>query len=603
MAAAWLDTALTTLDTHIEPLRPTFTNGNGHDATSVLQPGQDPTAADVFCEEPVPLDVFVSDKLFLSSAKLSDEQFRLVALAETVYFPQTYTILPDWWYTQESWWRPGYTEITAEWGKGSGKDYCARIISARVAYLVQCLNDPFKYYSHDPSSSIDLLNVARSTKQANDVFFEPLKRMIGRSPWFSDKAEPRIGQIRFPKNVYAHSGHADQESLEGFNLLIGVADEIAAFKTKEETRNRQSPRPGQHSADAIADMMRSSGQSRFPGLAKVVYISYPRFRGDFIEQKYEQSLREPTAYASKRATWEVNPTKTREMFEDEYRKDPEGAAAKYECKPPQATNKYFRNDKAIDLAFQRRVEPPVDDLGFLMPEARFDHGKAIAIHMDLALTRDRCAICACHMQDWSVRTTADGHILRQPIVFVDLVTSFSARELGLKEVDLDIAESLVIEMMNRGALVSLVTADQFQSAHVLQHLSRRTEVRKRSVDRDTSAYDVTKSTIYQGRLIAYFRERLITELKGVKLINGIKVDHEPGSSKDEADALAGAVAGVHELAHEAIGHEITGDRLDWANPDSTWHDPARGRGPWDRTANFAAVGTPGNIGRGALRAP
>ncbi len=93
---------------------------------------------------------------------------------------------------------------------------------ARVAYNVLCLRNPQKYYQMAPYDAIDLLNVARSTKQANDVFFEPLRRTIGFSPWFSDKADAQVGKIKFSKNVVAHSGHADQESLEGFNLLIGL---------------------------------------------------------------------------------------------------------------------------------------------------------------------------------------------------------------------------------------------------------------------------------------------------------------------------------------------------------------------------------------------
>jgi hypothetical protein len=110
------------------------------------------------------------------------------------------------------------------------------------------------------------------------------------------------------------------------------------------------------------------------------------------------------------------------------------------------------------------------------------------------------------------------------------------------------------------------------------------EARLRSVDRDTAAYDLTKSAIYQGRLQAYYRERVVAELKGLKLINGVKVDHEPNGSKDEADALAGMVAGVTELAYENIESMVHGAQVGVFEGDSTWHDPMRGENPWGRVA-------------------
>jgi hypothetical protein len=564
----------------------------------LLESGVNPEDRSIFAEEPVPLDVFIRDKGYLGAPRLSDEQFRLIALGEAIYFPQTFKLL-DWGYTGEDWWRPNYTELVAEWGKGSGKDFCARIICCRIPYLLMCLADPQEYYNQDAASAIDILNVAVSSRQANDIFFEPFKRMIGESPWFSDKYDPKQGKILFDKNVTSHSGHGEQESLEGFNLMLGVADEIAAFKTKEETRARVSPRAAQHSADAIAGMMRSSGQSRFPGIAKVLYISYPRYRGDYIEQMYEKSLTEPSMYGSKKATWEVNPTKKQEHFVEEYRKDPDEAEAKYECKPPAATNKFFRNDKAIEHAFKvpkdrtkTMVSEPVDDLGFLMPDWRPEHEKPMCGHIDLALTKDRAAIALCHMQDWNIRVTADGHELKQPIIFVDLITSFSAAELHVSELDIDIMEDLVLEVMLRGGRVRKITADQFQSRHMLQHLQKQgIECENRSVDRDLSAYNVLKSAIYQGRMAAYYRERVVAELKGVKLLNGVKVDHEPGASKDEADALAGAVTGVTEMVFENIAAEIEGGHEGWAD-DSSWHDPARSMHPWSKRASFAAAGVP-----------
>ncbi len=70
----------------------------------------------------------------------------------------------------------------------------------------------------------------------------------------------------------------------------------------------------------------------------------------------------------------------------------------------------------------------------------------------------------------------------------------------------------------------------------------------------------------------------------------MKVDHEPGSSKDESDAVAGAISGVTEKAFEDLENMVAGAHEDWANPESTWGDPLRGTSPWDRRANFGVPG-------------
>lgn len=550
------------------------------DDSGMLIPGMDPHDPDVFAEEPVPLDVFIRDRKFMRGPQLSDEQFKLLALAETIYFPQTYELL-DWPYMKESWWRLGVTELVAEWGKGSGKDMVARYAVARACYLVLCLKDPKRYYNMDPDSTIDCLNIARSSLQANRVFFKPLRRTIERSPWFhAHGIDPKDGVIEFAGDVAAHSGHANSDSLEGLNLIISVADEIAAFKTPQELTTRLTPRASQLDADAAVDMMRSSGQSRFPKMAKLIGLSYPRFRNDYIQQWRKRMENDPSGYGTKRKTWEVNPTKSKAMYADEYRKDPDKARAKYECDPPFAENPFFRNVAIIDEALKDTSRDPVQDTGHLLPDTEFRHRKPIAVHLDLALTKDRCAISLCHVMDWIVIQTSDGHPLYKPIVFMDLVTSFSASELGLAEIDLPDVEFFLIECMHRGAQIRKITADQFQSKMMLQSLKNRgIPTDHRSVDRDTSAYDMLKYTMRDGRFVGYHRARLNDELKSLQLINGIKVDHPEGGSKDEADAVAGATMGAIELGQDLRDNVVETEQRDWSNVQTDFHPVPGSRGP------------------------
>lgn len=95
--------------------------------------------------------------------------------------------------------------------------------------------------------------------------------------WFEDKCQVRQDTIVWDKNVEMISGHADAESQEGLNLILGIADEIDAFKTKDELlqyRPNQNREPTK-SAEAILKMIRTSASTRFPESYKVVTISYP----------------------------------------------------------------------------------------------------------------------------------------------------------------------------------------------------------------------------------------------------------------------------------------------------------------------------------------
>ena len=284
------------------------------------------TSAAEFIEEPVPLDVFIGDSGYLNSPVLSAKQFNLVARGTQIYFLETLGLLgmPVFHY---------FKELVAMWGKGSGKDHCARIIIARIAYLLLCLKRPQAYYGLPDTSTIGFINMARSAPQANNVFFVPLKRMIKAAPWFKDKADIKQSTIEFDKNLLAISGHSEMEQHEGYDLLVAVLDEIAAFKTDKECEIalKRSQRAPMASARAVYEGMRSSITSRFPKVGKLILISYTRFRGDFIWQRRHQGEAEsrlaikenrpPPVYITCGATWDINPLRQEEDFEEEFRRD------------------------------------------------------------------------------------------------------------------------------------------------------------------------------------------------------------------------------------------------------------------------------------------
>lgn len=461
-------------------------------------------------EEPVPLDVFIRDPRYLKNPPLSDEQYRAVQHAERIFFPATYAELaqssdPG---TREYWQAPcgNVNFITLQWGKGGGKDHTCRVMSARVSYLLLCLPSALDYYGFASQDEIHLINVASSSQQANRAFFGPLRRAIMRKGcWLEQFADPLVGSIRFPFGE-AISGHSDAETQEGLNILLGVADELDAFKRQEELEAHRpsASRESTKSAEAILKMMRSSMITRFPQVGKNVRISYPRYKGSMIQQLTQEARKEQQRrgdgsrhYVSgPLATWQVNPLRKRSDFDQEYEDDPVLSKSRYECDPAAAVNPYFSNEVAIESCVQeveqdplrvryepemhRVIHPDGDQAAIRSWTTVYDFSAALtpkrgaiyAMHADLAVRKDRAGVCMAHVASMEEQevvgkdpTGTDVHMSeRRPVVQVDFLISYEAN-LSLsppREIQVRWARELCLELRRRGFNVRWFSYDGYQ---------------------------------------------------------------------------------------------------------------------------------------------
>ena len=495
--------------------------------------------------EPVPLEVFIKDKKFLGLPPLSPKQFDAVEVCTQVYFPETLEEL--------GWRKRRYcTNNTWCWGKSSGKDFCARIVFMRLAYLLLALKNPQTYFSFASESEwIDMLNTASNDTQAVNVFFSPLQKYLKKSEFFKHRVDVLTHEIRFDKAIRLFSGHSEAEPMEGMNLLAVVLDEISAFKTDDEvaelarTRARKSiPR----SASSLYDFARTSVTTRFPKVGKVIMISYPRYQGDFITTQYEADKNDPNAYVSFGATFDINPTKKKSDFDDLKKSKPEVYNCRILCNPGVAEDAFFKNTGAILKTFKREEFNPVDSgtnkfkPEFVCRDRFLRYG-----HVDLAKNRCLAAFAFCHVYDTQERTivkkdTNEQIVIEQPLIKVDIVKYFKNTYGG--EIDFEQVLSDVVEMAElRGFNFGMVTFDGFQSVQMRQSLDKLgIPVGELSVDRNRKAYDAFQDVMYDGRLTSYYEKYLVEqELPFLVDMKGRKIEHRQGKSKDGTDALAGAV--------------------------------------------------------------
>jgi len=500
---------------------------------------------------PVSLERFIRDKNLLGLPPLSPKQLEAVEISTQIYFPATLK--------QLGWKKRRYVhEVVLLWGKGSGKDYIARIICLRAAYLLMALKNPQAYYFSPDSpvgvEAFHLLNTATTKEQAANIFFAPLRKMVTKSPFFRARSQVLVSQIRFEKAIYLLSGHSEAEAQEGMNLFIGILDEIAAFKTQEEVADIARLRLRKNipqSAEALYDFMHSSRVTRFPKAGKVVLLSFPRFKGDFITTKYDEGKKNPKVYTSFGTTFDVNPLRKESDFIEE-KKNLARYKARILCKPGLAEDAFFRNEGAIKRAFTNDLVDPIDpDTHRIKPWFRCEDKYMRYGHVDLAKNRDRAAFCFVHAYDVVEHEVPmadqDGEderfkIVELPMIKVDILAYFTALPGG--EIYYNDIMDMIIELNEeRGYKLDLLTFDGYQSVQMMQSLEDRgIRVEELSVDRTRDAYESWQDAMYDGRFICYYSKILIEEeLPYLIDYKGRKIEHRKGGAKDGADAVAGAV--------------------------------------------------------------
>jgi hypothetical protein len=194
-------------------------------------------------------------------------------------------------------------------------------------------------------------------------------------------------------------------------------------------------------------------------------------------------------------------------------------------------------------------------------------GARYAMHGDLAIKGDRAGIAMSHVERWEERLDLvkdeTGYETQVPtvvpIIRNDFTISFSA-DVSAKDTDgsklpreiqIRWAHELAFQLIKRGFWIGSFTFDGFQSAGTIQTLLMHgIESDKMSTDRDPSIWKTLKDVASDGRLRMPFNLRLKNELEGLSRIDGGKVDHPPGGSKDEADAFACSIVGAINLGGE-----------------------------------------------------
>ena len=534
-----------------------------------------------FEERPVDLRTFVTDKNYLGLPELSENQYTLIEKSSQIYKESTLIKLFG---EKEGSLRYKQTcnEVVAQLGKGSGKDYCSTISVAYIVYLLLCLKDPASYYGKPPGDSIDIINIAINAQQANNVFFKGFKNRVTHSPWFIGKYFEKASEIKFDKNVTVYSGHSEREAFEGYNVLVAVLDEISGFALDSTSGHDQAK-----TASGIYDMYRASVDSRFPDYGKVILLSFPRFKNDYIQQRYDEIISEkeviarshrfkldpdlpentvgnefdifwdedqivsykyPRVYAIRRPTWEVNPTRSIEDFKIAFYRDVTDALGRFACMPPEAIDAFFKSREKIEMAFND-LSIAVDGFGrfeeWFLPEEDKDY----YIHVDLAQKHDHCAVSMAHIEKFVSVKVTDTYSQPAPIVKVDAVMYWTPT--SDKSVDFAEVRDYILSLRSRGFNIRICTFDRWNSHDMMQQL-KQYGINTETLSVAKKHYDDMAMVVLEERLKGPHIPLLVDELLELRIMRD-KVDHPRKGSKDLADAVCGSIYNAISLTRAAFG--------------------------------------------------
>jgi len=533
----------------------------------------DALKSDIFDEIPVDAKTFVEGEDYLGQPPLSDTQYDIVKAMSQIFRKED---LIDMMGTEEgARYYNKYTknEIILQLGKGSGKDFTSTVACSYIVYKLLCLKDPARYFGKPSGDAIDIINVAINAQQAKNVFFKGFKSKIERSPWFAGKFYAKAESIEFDKSITVYSGHSERESHEGLNLILAVLDEISGFANEVGTGNDQGK-----TADNIYKAFRASVDSRYPDLGKVALLSFPRYPGDFISQRYDDviadkevvtkthtfvmnpdlpedqagnsltiewdedsiiSYKYPGVFALKRPTWVVNPTRKIDDFKLAFFTDMGDAMQRFACIPTFASDAFFKQRDKVQQAMS--IRNPIDSVRRFEETFKPDPDKIYYVHADLAQKHDKCAVAIAHVEKWVNIQVVKDYEQIAPIVVVDAVAWWEPRIEG--PVDLSEVKQWIQNLRRLGFNIGQVSFDRWQSFDIQNEL-KAIGMRTDTVSVAKKHYEDMAMLIYEDRLVMPAIDLLFEELTELKIVKQNRVDHPRKSSKDLADAVCGAVYGA-----------------------------------------------------------
>lgn len=485
-----------------------------------------------------------------------------------------------------------YSVVVLTGGIGSGKTFAAVISLLYQIYRLMMQADPHQSCGLDPNSPIIFAVANKTTTLAQRNDYALARRMIERSPWFQRHA-PHDARIKTRVQFLKHSIElwpvgSGGDTLLGLNLHSAIVDEINFFEIVERSKRAVDGRTYDAGRESFEGIIRRK-LSRFDANTGAIYIaSSRRYKGEIVSQLEQEFSDDPHFYKYDHNAWTANPEAYADMerfavFEGDQSRPARVLGDDEEIDPAdrhlvhhvpvkfrrqfksnvvrslqdilgiavQRTGTYFTDKQALtdaaclDNVLMAASTSEADAMLLFPGLVDLQHPQSPrAVHGDLSLSGDATGLAIAHLRGYDDQG--------RPLIDVDGLARVLPPKFG--QIDLNSVLQLIANWKRIGVPVEYFSADGFQSADLLQRISRlgvrtgRVSVDQTTVGDPCAAYESLRLAVIEGRVRFPYSAVVIEEL--LQLEHDRKrnrIDHPPNGSKDLADALAGVVYRLSQI--------------------------------------------------------
>lgn len=340
-------------------------------------------------------------------------------------------------------------------GMRSGKSVVAGMIGSYMRHAFITMGIQEQGWLHKrlgllPTQHLEMAFVATTATQSSQTIWANFKLQCSASPWFrayvrwvKAKEEQQLTPDGMRRWTYKEleegiedgylmlncmNLNSNSSGMAGRTRLAFFLDELSRFGLGES----------RFGADEVWAVFSNSLKTvrgartrlKLPDawLGASVAISSPISIEDKTMVLHAQGEHEPNTYRFKYSTWEFNPFMPREIFDEDYSKDPVIAERDFGANPPNATTPLVTDPHRFWTAVDNTARPtaqfsityPVDGsnlpyVGAQLENASMDRGRPLYIFGDAGATFDQFALVACSalwLPAFSAYSQADRNAVR-----------------------------------------------------------------------------------------------------------------------------------------------------------------------------------------------
>lgn len=266
-----------------------------------------------------------------------------------------------------------YVQMAVLVGQRAGKSATFDMMEAYHLHWTLKYPNLISSYGLLPSSQLHRTYTALTISQVKQSVYDTLYGYLTTSPWFRsynemlDYYSTKYGESLYTikdtfyryrtVNTMGYVATPDIRALRGSTRTSAVVDELGWFMANQSGSVK-------YDADELHKAILNSFRTVHTATINLYKqgqdnvlnplfgnISSPSSVNDKIMRLYEQTKTSKYIFGRKYATWEFNPTYTRDSFSDDERNDPVGFMRDYMCIPPSSAYPYISDLQLIKSCF------------------------------------------------------------------------------------------------------------------------------------------------------------------------------------------------------------------------------------------------------------